>query len=103
MASQILFKEKQLKILLLLKNNQQPWHISTLATASGTTYVHTHNFLKVCAALGLASIDKHGKLKEIKLTEKGTQVADALTAVYAAISQPPQQAQKTEEKKEEKK
>ncbi len=103
MSGPILIKEKQVKILLLLKNNPQAWHIGTLAVASGTTYVHTHNFLKSCAALGIASIEKHGKIKEIKLTEKGNQLADSLTLIYASISQPPQQQQaKPEEKKEEK-
>ncbi len=104
MSGQILFKEKQVRIILLLKNTQQAWRIANLSSSSGTTYVHTHNFLKNCAALGIVSIEKHGKIKEIKLTEKGNQIADALTIVYSAISQPSQQQTKSEEnKKEEKK
>jgi len=104
MKGPILLKEKQVKILLLLKNTQQPWHITTLASASGTTYVHTHNFLKTCASLGIASIEKHGKIKEIKLTEKGALLADTLATVYATITPPPKTPeQKPEEKKEEKK
>jgi predicted transcriptional regulator len=96
MSGPILIKEKQVRILLLLKNNQQAWRIGTLAVASGTTYVHTHNFLKSCSALGITSMEKHGKIKEIKLTEKGSQLADSLAVVYAAISQPPQQAKQEE-------
>jgi predicted transcriptional regulator len=100
MKGPILFKDKQVKILLLLKNTQQPWHITTLAAASGTTYVHTHNFLKACATLGIASIDKHGKLKEVRLTEKGSQIADALNIISVALSQAPKQEKKEEEKKQ---
>jgi predicted transcriptional regulator len=103
MPGMILFKEKQAKILLSLKNAQQPWHIAGLATACGGTYVHTHNFIKGCAALGIVSVEKHGKSKEIKLTEKGTQLVDILSVVYSMINPSPQVPVKSEEKKEEKK
>ncbi len=100
----IVLKDKQAKIFLSLKNTQQPWHISNLATSCGATYVHTHNFIKLCESLGLTTIEKHGKLKEIKLTEKGMQMAEMITNIYTIIT-PPQAQQKQEEngKKEEKK
>ncbi len=86
MAGTIILKEKQAKILLSLKNTQQPWRIGSLSVACGTTYVHTHNFIKMCTESGLTSIEKHGKIKEIKLTEKGAQVAEMISGIYAIIS-----------------
>ena len=85
---ELLFKTKQTKILLSLKNNQQPWHITTLSQASGTTYVHTSNFIKRCEELGITVAEKHGKIKEIKLTEKGLQIAGMISSIYAAMAQP---------------
>lgn len=118
---QILFKDKQARIILLLKNNQQPWYLSTLSKACDTTYVHTSNFIKTCESLGITTNEKHGKIKEIKLTERGMQLAELLSVMYGIINQtanngaPSQQKTKVEqpvreekkeikeEKKEEKK
>lgn len=102
MAGTIVLKDKQAKILLSLRNTQQPWHISSLAKASEATYVHTHNFIRTCAALGIVSIEKHGKIKEIKLTDKGTAIADMAAGMYALINQPKPQPVKPQEEKEEK-
>ncbi len=102
MKGSIILKDKQALIILALKNNQQPWHITTLSQASGATYVHTHNFIKICVASGITSIEKHGKLKEIKLTEKGMLMAEMIANIYAIINQPaviPKQEEKKEEKK----
>ncbi len=88
----ILLKDKQARIFLLLKNVQQPWYLATLAKASDSTYVHTSNFIKKCEQMGLTANEKHGKIKEIKLTEKGMRLADALGTVYTIISQLPQQS-----------
>lgn len=84
-GSEILFKEKQTKILLALRNSQQPWYLTTLASACGTTYVHTSNFIKKCEEMGITSKEKHGKIKEIKLTEKGLQIANLLSNIYTII------------------
>lgn len=86
MAGNIIFREKQARILLLLKSTAQPWNITTIAKASGTTYVHACNFMKSCEQLGIVTHEKHGKIKEIKLTEKGVQVAEMVSNIYAALA-----------------
>jgi predicted transcriptional regulator len=86
MEEKILFKEKQTSILLSLRNNQQPWRISSLSKACGTTYVHTSNFIKKCEKMGITSNEKHGKIKEIKLTDKGMQIANMLSSIYTIMS-----------------
>ena len=87
----ILLKQKQAKILVALKDTSQNWYISTLAKATGTTYVHACNFLTSCEALGITSSEKHGKLKFIKLTEKGLRVADMLVTMNSLLNIPEQQ------------
>jgi predicted transcriptional regulator len=103
---QILFRDKQARIILLLKNSQQPWYLSTLSKACDTTYVHTSNFIKTCESLGITTNEKHGKIKEIKLTERGMQLAELLSVMYGIINQTSAQQQKvkaSEPAKEEKK
>ncbi len=96
----ILLKDKQARILLSLKNNQQPWHITTLAQACGTTYVHTCNFLKECETLGITTNERHGKIKEIKLTDKGKQVAESLSNIYTLIGPQAEQQKPQEQQKQ---
>jgi predicted transcriptional regulator len=93
MDNNIILKQKQTKILLALRDTSQSWYISSLAKATNTTYVHTCNFLVTCEALGITSSEKHGKLKLIKLTERGLRIADLITAINASINlQEPQKA-----------
>jgi predicted transcriptional regulator len=99
----IIFKTKQLKILLTLRDKSRDWYISDLAKTSNTTYVHTCNFIIACEAAGITSSEKHGKIKVVRLTEKGAQIAESLSAASALISKELAQAvapqQPTEQKK----
>jgi predicted transcriptional regulator len=88
MKGNILLKQKQTRILVALRDTSQNWYISTLAKATSTTYVHACNFLATCDALGITSSEKHGKLKIIKLTEKGIRLADMLISINSLISVP---------------
>ncbi len=100
MPKGILLKDKQARIVLALKSTQQPWYMSTIVKECGTTYVHAHNFIKTCQEAGIVSVEKHGKIKEVKLTERGIQVADMIAGIYSALNQ---QQKAQEEKREEKK
>lgn len=88
MSGNILLKQKQVKIILALKDSAQNWYISSLAKASDTTYVHTCNFLVKCEMLGITSSEKHGKLKLITLTEKGMRLAELLVNVNSIVNVP---------------
>lgn len=91
MNGTILLKSKQSKIIIALKDQTQNWYISTLAKASGTTYVHTCNFINQCESLGIIQCEKHGKIKLVKLTEKGAKIAENLSSLLGMITVPPQQ------------
>ncbi len=86
MNNNILFKQKQTKILIALRDTTQSWYITTLAKATGTTYVHACNFLAVCEALGITLSERHGKLKIIKLTDKGSKLADMINTINSLIN-----------------
>ncbi len=92
----LLFKEKQVKILLAMLGNQQNWYISNLAKLANATYVHTSRFLNECEKVGLVVSEKHAKIKSIRLTEKGIQVANSVADIMKKIAyeqKEPQQAQ----------
>ena len=82
----ILLKQKQAKIILALKDTSQTWHITTVAKASGTTYVHACNFLATCEQLGITTSERHGKIKSIKLTDKGQKMAELITTLNSLVS-----------------
>ena len=82
----ILFKSKHLRILLALMDQTQSWYVSTLAKASDTTYVHTCNFIAECVALGIMESERHGKLKVVRLTQKGARIADMLANASTLIN-----------------
>ena len=101
----IIFKDKQARIMMSLRSAGQEWYISSLAKASNTTYVHTCNFISACEGLGLTVSEKHGKIKVIRLTDRGTQIADMIAGIYNIISAPAavpaaQQKQAAEQHKE---
>jgi len=86
MKGGLLLKDKHIRILFALRDTTQNWYITNLAKASNTTYVHTCNFLGACENLGITSSEKHGKIKLIKLTEKGAKLAEMLANAYALIN-----------------
>ncbi|MGD0510234.1 MAG: hypothetical protein ABSA33_00170 [Candidatus Micrarchaeaceae archaeon] len=97
MDNNIILKQKQTKILLALKDTSQSWYISSLAKASGTTYVHACNFLVACEALGIVSSEKHGKMKMIMLTERGLKIAEMITSINSLINLQEPQAPRSAE------
>ena len=81
----------------MLRDANQSWYISTIAKASDTTYVHTCNFLAKCEQLGITASEKHGKLKLIKLTEKGMKLAELISSINSMVALPePQQPKPAE-------
>ncbi len=89
MDASILLKGKQAGILLALRDTNQAWYVSSLAKAAGTTYVHACNFINVCEDLGVVNCEKHGKLKVVKLTEKGTKITEMLYGIVSQLAQAP--------------
>lgn len=81
----IILKEKQVSILIKLSDKSQHWYISSISKATDTTYVHACNFINVCEKLGLVKSEKHGKIKNIQLTEKGFRVAGLILNINSII------------------
>ncbi|MGC8710062.1 MAG: hypothetical protein ACP5RF_00390 [Candidatus Micrarchaeia archaeon] len=92
----LLLKDKQARMLSALSSNAQEWNISSLAKASNTTYVHASRFISECERAGLVESVKHGRIKGIKLTPKGLEVANNIASISSIIgtaAQPESQKQ----------
>ncbi len=84
----LLFKEKQVRLLLKLLETGKEWHISDLAKATDITYVHTSKFISRCEQEGLIKSEKHGRTKRLLLTEKGTEIATSISKIMGKINLP---------------
>lgn len=89
----LLFKDKQVRILSMLTIPNREWHIADLAREANVTYVHTSKFIKKCEAFGIVKSEKHGRVKNLLLTEKGSQIAKSVASINEKITSPEPVAQ----------
>jgi predicted transcriptional regulator len=64
--------------MLLLRDSENPWHLSKLAKSSDTSYVYVTKLVARLQKSGLVSVEAKGKKRIVKLTEKGATVANAI-------------------------
>ena len=74
----IFARPKPCKILILLRDEKTPWHLSKLATQSSSTYVYATKLLTNLEKLGIVSLESKGKKRLVRLTEKGSEIAKLL-------------------------
>lgn len=103
----IILKDKQARIIMSLRVPGQDWYLSSLAKATDTTYVHACRFIGMCELLGITTSEHHGKIKVIRLTDKGMQIAELIASIYGMMGTPQQKAaepqnEKAKEKEKEK-
>ena len=84
----ILLREKPCKMLILLKDGSQQWYLSKLAKESGATYVHTTKTLSKFDKAGLVAFETKGRVKSVKLTEKGVLLANVLEDIVKKTEPP---------------
>ena len=98
----IILKDKQARIIMSLKVPDHEWYLSSLAKATDTTYVHACRFIAMCEGLGITTSEHHGKIKVIRLTDKGVQIAELIASIYAMMGLPQKAAEQQSEKAKEK-
>ena len=69
---------KPSKMLVSLKDVEEEWYISKLAKKSGATYVYTTKIVSIFRKNGLIEIEAEGRVKKIRLTDRGIELANAL-------------------------
>ncbi|MAG24360.1 hypothetical protein CMI47_02165 [Candidatus Pacearchaeota archaeon] len=82
----IFFRRKPAMMLVALKKIARARYGSILAKEVDCTYSHAVKILQQLEALSLVSFEKKGRIKLIKLTKRGQEIADNIENVKRVIS-----------------
>lgn len=77
----VFFREKPALMLIELKNNNGSIYASTLAKNVDCTYSHVVKILQEMERAKLVEFDKRGRLKIIRLTNRGKEIASSVEAI----------------------
>ena len=81
----IFFRRKPALMLVSLKKNTRMRYGSILAKEVDCTYSHAVKILQTLEVLKLVDFEKRGRIKVIKLTKKGIEVAEAIENIQKLI------------------
>ena len=81
----VFFRRKPAMMLVALKKHTRIRYGSLLAKEVDCTYSHAVKILQALEKLGLVMFEKKGRMKLIRLTKKGTEVADNIENVRKLI------------------
>ena len=81
----IFFRRKPAMMLVSLKRNTRMRYGSVLAKEVDCTYSHAVKILQTLQELKLVEFEKKGRIKIIKLTKKGSEVAEAIEDIQKRI------------------
>ena len=85
-AFAIFFRKKPTLILLALQKTSRARYGSLLAKEVDCTYSHAVKILQNLEKFGLVSFEKKGRIKIVKLTAKGQNVAEHLKKIKELLS-----------------
>ncbi len=74
----VFFREKPVMMLVSLLNPKAEMYASTVAKQVDCTYSHVVKILQEFQKEGLVDFDKKGRLKFVRLTKKGKDLAESL-------------------------
>lgn len=80
-----IFREKPAMMLIALKNSENEIYASSLAKEIDGTYSYIVKVLMDMEKAGLVEFKKQGRLKIIKLTKKGDDVADSINCIRQVL------------------
>jgi predicted transcriptional regulator len=83
---ELFLRKKPVRLLLNIKIGNSPKYVSVLAKETDCTYSHTVKLLEVFRDLGIVEFEKHGRIKFIKLTQDGIDLANNFEAVMRKFS-----------------
>ena len=81
----VFFREKPAMMLVSLKNSKNEIYASSLAKLIDCTYSHVVKILQEMEKADLVKFEKDGRLKLLRLTKKGEQVADNIDQIRTVL------------------
>jgi DNA-binding MarR family transcriptional regulator len=82
----IFFRRKPALMLIALKKLSRARYGSILAKEVDCTYSHAVKILQTLEKLGLVTFEKSGRIKLIKLSKKGQEIADNIENIKRIIA-----------------
>lgn len=82
----IFFRRKPALMLVALKKVSKARYGSVLAKEVDCTYSHAVKILQTLQELGLVVFEKKGRIKLIKLTKKGQDIAEHIDTIRRSIN-----------------
>ncbi len=83
---ELFLRKKPVKILMSIKMGNNAKYISILAKETDCTYSHTVKLLEMFKELGIVDFDKQGRIKFVKLTPDGLDLANNFEGVLRKFS-----------------
>lgn len=80
------FRKKPASMLIALRNSSRSRYGSILAKEIDCTYSHAIKILQGMEKMGLVLFEKQGRVKSIKLTKRGQDIADHIEKVTDILS-----------------
>jgi len=77
--------EKPVKMLIALKNEEKKYP-TQIAKAVDCTYSHTIKTLEFFKKIGLVEFEKKGRIKFVKLTPEGEEIAHVFEGIFKKLS-----------------
>lgn len=81
----LFFRRKPSMMLLALKKMNKAKYGSVLAKEVDCTYSHAVKILQILEELSLVVFEKKGRIKIIKLTKKGMEIANRIEEIKALV------------------
>jgi predicted transcriptional regulator len=82
----VFFRKKPAMMLIALKKNTRARYGSILAKEVDCTYSHAVKILQGLEKIGLVQFEKKGRIKLIKLTKRGLEIADLIEKVRELLN-----------------
>ena len=93
---ELFLRKKPIRLLMNIKLGNTKY-VSVLAKETDCTYSHIVKLLNVLKKLGLATFEKKGRVKYIRLTTEGKEIAgifESLLRKFSKIGEKPEKAKK---------
>ncbi|MAG07191.1 hypothetical protein CMI46_00020 [Candidatus Pacearchaeota archaeon] len=81
----IFFRRKPALMMIALRKLARVRYGSVLAKEVDCTYSHAVKILQTLEQLGLVTFEKKGRIKLIKLTNKGMEVAESISNIRQSV------------------
>ena len=97
----LLLRDKPAEMLVFLKKGKNPKYATQVSKGVDCTYSHTIKVLEEFKNFGLVKFEKKGRIKIVRLTEDGEDIAHDLEGLVRKFGRIKSPKKKEEKKKEE--